>query len=78
MNLSKSFVDLSLTGRERAKERLKKCSSCAIMSRPFWRCERNRSENGKSGCGCFVKAKSKMPNRYCPLSKWENGTEPKE
>jgi hypothetical protein len=77
MNLSKYKVDLSAEGKRRTEERLNKCRVCPILSKPLWRCERNRSVNGIKGCGCLVQGKARMPEMYCPRGLWENGFEPK-
>jgi hypothetical protein len=78
MSLTDYIPDLSAIGQIRTEARRIVCHKCPIFSESTGRCEKNRSVNGKSGCGCFIKPKSTMPKKYCPLGKWENGIEPKE
>ena len=48
----------------KGKKRINTCKSCFYFEEPLYTCEI---------CGCFLKVKTKMPSKHCPLGKWENG-----
>jgi len=46
---------------EIAKERMDICNSCPELIKLTKQCKK---------CGCFMEAKTKLPNASCPLGKW--------
>lgn len=44
-----------------AKERMKICIECDRFDATLSQCRE---------CGCFMKAKAKMPSAVCPINKW--------
>ena len=47
---------------EIAKERLAICEACPELKPATKQCKE---------CGCFMVAKTKLPNASCPLGKWD-------
>lgn len=47
---------------EVAKERLAICLQCPELIKLTKQCKK---------CGCLMEAKTKLPNAYCPLGKWQ-------
>lgn len=44
-----------------AKERLEICKACPELIQLTTQCKK---------CGCFMEAKTKLPNAECPIGKW--------
>lgn len=53
--------NLGKVGEEVAKERLAMCTACEHFIRLTTQCKE---------CGCFMSAKTKLPNASCPVGKW--------
>lgn len=45
-----------------AQERLEACSKCEHYVKVTSQCTQ---------CGCFMKAKARLPNASCPIGKWD-------
>ena len=70
-NFTKSAVDFIKSGAAIVSKtvyinRLATCNSCEYLIRKSMRCK---------SCGCLLEAKARMESAYCPLGKWENGTD---
>jgi hypothetical protein len=58
---------------EIAKERLEICKNCPIKGKNTFGvdvCDSSKSEDGKSGCGCLLRLKTRALSSSCPLGKW--------
>lgn len=45
-----------------AKERMALCLACPSLIKATKQCKK---------CGCFMEAKTKLPNASCPIGKWD-------
>jgi hypothetical protein len=45
-----------------AKERMALCLECPSLIKATKQCKK---------CGCFMEAKTKLPNASCPIGKWD-------
>ena len=45
-----------------AEERMSICNGCEMLIQATKTCK---------DCGCFMSAKTKLPNASCPLNKWD-------
>jgi hypothetical protein len=50
---------------EEQKKRMAICSMCPELIKLTKQCKK---------CGCFMEAKTKLPNAFCPLGKWKEFT----
>lgn len=57
----KKLKEAILIPAELYETRLNFCSSCEHLYKPTFSCKK---------CGCFMKAKAKLPDNKCPVGKW--------
>ena len=62
LNEVKESIEHDLLAEEQVVvARINICEECPRLFRPTQQCKE---------CGCFVKAKARIKNASCPLSKW--------
>lgn len=54
--------NLGRVGERVAVDRMEICRACPELIQATGTCKK---------CGCFMQAKTKLPNAECPLHKWE-------
>lgn len=54
--------NIGRVSEELQKERMAICKSCEHLLKPLNQCTK---------CGCFMDAKTRLPNASCPIHKWD-------
>jgi hypothetical protein len=69
-NVIKGFANLAVGNQEElSKERIDICKTCDI-SKGAGQIFNNWCNGDNGGCGCYLPAKTRVPNEKCPKGKW--------
>ena len=66
INGARGLVQAAVTPEsEMSRRRMNICLSCDVLDKNTGVCQKH-----KGGCGCYIPAKVKLKQEFCPLGKW--------